>query len=1167
MVATPEVQSQDASLPQPTPEAVTASDVVAVTPEAKAAEQVFAITVECATGTRFPMQVGPQETVLEVRQLLLESSECCYITNYNLFLSQAGKKEGPQLGTYNALQDIPGVQDHSVFRMKSAKYDDKAVQFHVQRLYELVNAPLSAINLNSPALTFSSVKHPSYPSFGQACNASQGTQPESNPNDIFMDVNYILDAGNDLKPFLDRFSTTSPPEVKTTGRKKGKKHNQVAVPTGPTVPSTDLDASLFDLDSDPHQYLKAALCASNEACTLPRPYKMLIYSGWSPVSAQRRLFGDLHYLEVEFLDGTHHYITASVDGFFVNQTTSQDVLKPNRKDKCQVFETLMGLLCHLDSEFAAGMAFILKARSMLHLFEATPVRVPPLKWLALEPKAPLYDYSQTQYSAASVLQNPELCSPNRDWNEEWQACRSMPCNSLDDVLIRDRTLAKIHGDFVEAAVAGALAIVNGQMVCVNPIDTELNRVYMKNNIFFSYAVDSRDQLKDKGGDKAAHTYAKQDLHGLQRVMATNSLSISIIDTAVIDLKGRRIVAQAVLPGILQGDQDSKHQYGTLDDSRDVKCNPDFHKDLLALGEALFFRPHKVQNQDGTVHEMALPVDCKGLQGGDDRRYILELVHFTPRDPNYEDRPTACLRLELLDKVARIQRSREDLKELFKARDANEPDGKKGEGDDIVEQLVELDTIVYNPDLMVHGSCVDDDAVQAQDLKNVQLVARFLTEKVLHQLLADVSSLDVTIIDTCSLTRALHEYGINMRYCGALAKLCTEKEHQFLKLLLIQEMIARVCKNDLRGLLIQPEPAPQSLSNYFNCLFGTASGDSTAESKAIKKKAALGGTSAHLWKTIRQKVLAAYAFELPELEWTSSLQMALLRAICLKIGLKIRARTYDFNTPQPLDPEDIVEFCPIVHQISLQSAIPQKLLSDGIFSAQMGQLSKAYGELTDACSLYHQMFGPMNKEFVSCFTQLGNIMFYSKYMKEALVQYHKALLISRRLFGIDNALTAQIHQFIGLICNTMGNPRVALHHFFRAHHIIKLTSGVDHPEACICLANVGMMYQELGEHSTAVKYLKAALENNAKLADPSNSQFVACRHALGVSLSQLGHFKEALAQQKKVYQLYESQGKSEAAISEAKEWYETLVSFAVQAKRSAIPTPPKVSALVSKRGLK
>ena len=56
----------------------------------------------------------------------------------------------------------------------------------------------------------------------------------------------------------------------------------------------------------------------------------------------------------------------------------------------------------------------------------------------------------------------------RDWNEELQTTRELPRKSLPDRLIRERAIFKVHSDFVVAATRGAMAVIDGNIMAINP---------------------------------------------------------------------------------------------------------------------------------------------------------------------------------------------------------------------------------------------------------------------------------------------------------------------------------------------------------------------------------------------------------------------------------------------------------------------------------------------------------------------------------------------------------------------------------------------------------------------------------------------------------------------------------------------------------------------------
>lgn len=57
-------------------------------------------------------------------------------------------------------------------------------------------------------------------------------------------------------------------------------------------------------------------------------------------------------------------------------------------------------------------------------------------------------------------------------------------------------------------------VINKSIAPINPLDPERAHMYIYNNIFFSFAVDSRDLYKDIGGDRLSYAAANNDLQGV-----------------------------------------------------------------------------------------------------------------------------------------------------------------------------------------------------------------------------------------------------------------------------------------------------------------------------------------------------------------------------------------------------------------------------------------------------------------------------------------------------------------------------------------------------------------------------------------------------------------------------------------------------------------------------
>ena len=64
------------------------------------------------------------------------------------------------------------------------------------------------------------------------------------------------------------------------------------------------------------------------------------------------------------------------------------------------------------------------------------------------------------------------------------------------------------------------------------------------------------------------------------VLALNNADIPglhTLATCVMDYMGKRIVAQSIIPGILQGEETTKLVYGSIVQGQTVASNPDMHE--------------------------------------------------------------------------------------------------------------------------------------------------------------------------------------------------------------------------------------------------------------------------------------------------------------------------------------------------------------------------------------------------------------------------------------------------------------------------------------------------------------------------------------------------------------------------------------------------------------
>ena len=55
----------------------------------------------------------------------------------------------------------------------------------------------------------------------------------------------------------------------------------------------------------------------------------------------------------------------------------------------------------------------------------------------------------------------------------------------------------MHSDFVSAATRGAIAVIDGNVMAINPGEDPKMQMFIWNNIFFSLGFDVRDHYKVK----------------------------------------------------------------------------------------------------------------------------------------------------------------------------------------------------------------------------------------------------------------------------------------------------------------------------------------------------------------------------------------------------------------------------------------------------------------------------------------------------------------------------------------------------------------------------------------------------------------------------------------------------------------------------------------------
>ncbi|KAI5717076.1 hypothetical protein M8J76_017196 [Diaphorina citri] len=301
--------------------------------------------------------------------------------------------------------------------------------------------------------------------------------------------------------------------------------------------------------------------------------------------------------------------------------------------------------------YVRNFATLIKRRGSRHPFErvATPYQL--YSWCS-----PLLEHTIDAIRAEDTFSSKlgyeeHIPGQTRDWNEELQTTRELSRKTLPDRLLRERAIFKVHSDFVAAATRGALAVLDGNVMAINPGEEAKMQMFIWNNIFFSLGFDVRDHYKELGGDAAAFVAPKNDLQGVRVYSAVDLEGLYTLGTVVIDYRGYRVTAQSIIPGILEREQDQSVVYGSVDFGKTVLSHPKYMELLGKAAQQLKILPHSVLNDKGDTIELCSSVECKGIIGNDSRHYILDLLRTFPPDVHF-----LALDQEEGDKVALSEES-------------------------------------------------------------------------------------------------------------------------------------------------------------------------------------------------------------------------------------------------------------------------------------------------------------------------------------------------------------------------------------------------------------------------------------------------------------------------------------------------------------------------------
>ncbi|KAF0692958.1 Aste57867_16004 [Aphanomyces stellatus] len=1128
--------------------------------------------------------VSPLDTVMALRQMVAEypvfSHHTCY--HFELQVPDAEKETSQwvpmndfvEFAEYTALLDETTTEFHT--RMVLDRYDVRKVRAQVKRFREiLANPPIP----QTPAAPKTLAEAPKK----EKSTKEQTEEQLVKLKEIHRKLEGLVVP---IEPSLSTFyqpvalqggDASTVKDTPPNGKKgKGKKK-----PSSPSTPAAAAATAEPALPSE-----------------LPKCIESIVLSGFNPPPGPRKLAGDLCYLEVTLTDRKVFHITAHVAGFFINKSSGtkfdptpaaahHHVLLDLLSEASPAFSTLYASLLSTAATWAAAGSTSIDAMVQA----GTHVGLPSWNTAVVDAKATehVFDANRAQDDLSAGLDERGVI---RDWNEEYQCARELPNESLRDQIVRARVLYKVMSEFVDAATQGAVAIVDGSIPPINPMDDENAFVYVYNHIFFSRAVEGQKHVhtETETNHENAYSSANHDLQGVRAYNAADVTGLHTLATVVVDYLGMRIIGQSIIPGILQGEAASKLVYGSVDGGSTVVATPAMHEMMVKAGETLLLADRKVKDDISLVG----PVEAKGILGADNRNYILDLVRITPKDYNYYhgetgvtektresiDAPesgkyTALLRPELVQLYARWKTNKD--KEEKKAADQAKQDAEDKKPADDEQAKADEDestaiAIRFNSNVFMSYPASTDAAEAAADEAVAKDAATYLTSVVIPSFVADLRRGAMYPADGTALTDMFHACGINMRYLGHVASLCSAFEPHVSKYvveLLEVEMIARSLKHIVASLFAaQPElrSTPGTLLvSVLNALLGdplptkskAAAAASAVDTLSLDKlslapPAVHALTAASLWARLTEDIQSRFGYTLRL--WASRKpvkdgparvhKITLLRRVTQRLGWQVASVDYDLESEAPFAVAHVTGMLPIA-----KTSMPSHpflhaatLLERGRFFLGQGVLGPAYEMLQDASSLLYQVCGGAHEDAALVCASTATALYHAGDTVGAIASQRRALGLYTQLKGLDYYDTAFAHANLALYLHANAETAQAVAHLKRAIYILELAAGPNFPETSVLYFKLGMMCQEVGHIALALLCHREALRRG----ELDRQQAAGCLHAMAMACALAGGFREALSYEKKALSLYqEIVGDDDPRVVESLKYIESFTAKAVE----------------------
>merc|ERR1719289_355992 len=286
----------------------------------------------------------------------------------------------------------------------------------------------------------------------------------------------------------------------------------------------------------------------------------------------------------------------------------------------------------------------------------------------------------------------------------------------------------------------------------------------------------------------------------------------------------------------------------------------------------------------------------------------------------------------------------------------------------------------------------------------------------------------------------------------------------------------------------------------------------------------------LWAQIKTECKAYFDWELSHdsmeafVDHYQITKMMVLRSFCMKVGVQILLREYNFDNKQQqaFTDDDVINMYPIVKHISPRATDAYNFYTTGQSKIQQGYLKDGYELISEALNLLNNVYGAMHPEIAQCLRMLARLNYIMGDHVEAMSCQQKAVLMSERVNGIDHPYTITEYTHLALYCFANTQVSTALKLLYRARYLALLVTGENHPELALIDSNIGLILHAVGEYDISLRFLEKALALNIAYHGPRSLKVAVSYHLVARTQSCMGDFRSALANEKETFTIYKTQ---------------------------------------------